>query len=179
MATKHQKFSLNLQGYDDVEREAIAIEVIDKIIKRTRQGKDKNGDKLDGKYSKGYEQSQAFKIGGKSKGKIDLTLSGDMLDSIEILKNSKKVEIGFQKGSVENGKADGNIRGTYGQDKPIPGKARDFLGISDSELQSILRKYPKDSDKAQQRAKELLIKNKESDRLSGKVDVADLEEEDG
>lgn len=178
MATKHQKFSLNLSGYDEVEREAIALEVIDKIIKRTKQGLDKNGKEFSGKagqYTKGYKNSKNYEIAGKSS-KVNLTLSGDMLDAIEILKNSTKVVIGYEKGSSENAKADGNIRGTYGQPSPNPSKARDFLGISEKELNQILKKYPKGTDKSRERAQELLLVNKESQRLSGAIELDDLED---
>lgn len=174
MATKHQKFQLNLSGYSAAEREAIALEVIDKITKRTLQGKDKNGEAF-AKYSKAYTDSINFKIAGKSKSQVNLKLSGDMLDSIKILKNSTKVEIGFEKGSTENGKADGNIRGTYGQSSPV-GPERDFLGISDRELQLILRKYPRDTERAKERARARLLEEETADRLSGRIDLQELEE---
>lgn len=143
MATKHQKFEVNLARYSPSEREAISLEIIEYIKERTRQGKDVNGNAFK-KYSTAYETSLNFKIAGKTKGFVDLTLSGDMLDSIQLLKNAPKVQIGFEKGSVENGKADGNIRGTYGNPSPIPGKARPFLGIKAAELKAILEKYPLD-----------------------------------
>lgn len=175
MTTKHQKFDLDLSDYSPVEREAIALEVIDKIIKRTKSGKDKNGRAFE-KYSKAYKESLAFKIAGKGS-TPDLTLSGDMLDSIKILKNAPKTVIGFKNGSVENGKADGNIRGTYGKEKTV-GPKREFLGISERELNSILSKYPKDSDRSVERAYKRILDEKAADKLSGRVKLQDLEIED-
>lgn len=171
MPTKHQKFRLNLTGYSPEEREAIAVEVIDKIIKRTKKGLDKDGQPFAG-YSKAYKDSLNFKIAGKSS-KVDLTLSGDMLDSIKILQNQgRSVEIGFENGSVENGKADGNIRGTYGKPSPV-GPARPFLGITDKELKSILSKYPPKSEKSLNRANTVLSRESAADKLSGAVEVDD------
>lgn len=172
MPTKHQKFRLNLTGYSLEEREAIAVEVIDKIIKRTKQGLDKNGQPFEG-YSKAYKDSLNFKIAGKSS-KVDLTLSGDMLDSIKILNNAgRSVEIGFEEGSEENGKADGNIRGTYGKPRPV-GPPRPFLGISDKELKAILNKYPPKTERSRNRTESVLTREEASARLSGQVDVEDL-----
>lgn len=162
MATKHQKFSLNLKGYKPVEREAIAIEVIDFIRERTKKGLDKDGNVFP-KYTKGYENSLNFKIGGKSKGQTpDLTLSGDMLDSIKMLRNTPEIEIGFAYGSFENAKADGNIRGTYGDSSAHPKRAKPFLGISQTELEKILKKYPKTNKEKSLNRAEIITSAKEA-----------------
>ncbi len=171
---KNLAFKLNLSDYSPTEREAIAIEVIDKIIARTKKGKDKNGNSF-APYSKEYRDSINFKIGGKS-ARVDLTLSGDMLDSLEIVKNAPVMEIGYTSGNPERGKAEGNILGTYGQPKQTAPK-RDFLGIQGAELDRILKKYPPKTEKSQQRAKETLTKVGESERLSGRINVEDLEDE--
>lgn len=74
-----------------------------------------------------------------------------MLASLEILEAKKgTIEIGFEKGSTENAKAEGNILGTYGKDKQVAPK-RDFLGITKGDLKGILAKYPiKDEEKRSQ-----------------------------
>lgn len=138
MATKWQKFRVNIDSaYSSDERESIADDIIKQIRERTQDGLDKNGVKFK-PYSKAYTQSMAFQIAGKSKGDVDLTLTGDMLGSMVLLSSEKgSLLIGFKNGTEENGKADGNIRGTYGKSKPV-GPARDFLGISQSELKRIL-----------------------------------------
>jgi hypothetical protein len=135
-----------------LERQAVATEVIDKIIERTRERNiDKNGRKLPG-YSKSYRNSDDFKIAGKSAGSVDLTLTGDMLDSLKLLSHRKgKIVIGFDKDdTVNNGKAEGNIKGTYGQSKPIPGKQRDFLGLPKTEILSIESRYIPNSRNAEE-----------------------------
>jgi hypothetical protein len=126
--------------YDQEQRQAIADEVIDFIVNRSKQGLDKYNRSFPN-YSKSYKDSLDFKIAGKSSS-VDLTLSGDMLDSIELLSNRKgSITIGFRPGS-ENDKAEGNIIGSYGQPSGNPAKSRDFLGIHPSDLSSILNKYP-------------------------------------
>lgn len=148
MGTKHQKIDITIpDGYTEDERAAIASEIVDKIVARTKKGVDKNGDKF-APYSKDYVKSLNFKIGGKSKGNVNLTLSGDMLAALDYLDlKKKKITIGYENGSNENAIADGNIRGTYGSSKPSSAHARDFLGISDKELGDILKKFPLNNEK--------------------------------
>lgn len=140
MATKHQKLTIQIpKNYSKSERELIGLDIIDKIVSRTQKGIDKNGSKFPG-YSKSYVDSLDFKVSGKSRGDVNLTLSGDMLASLKILddKKSGSITIGFDKGSEENARADGNIRGTYGSSKASSSKARDFLGIQSKDLKDIL-----------------------------------------
>jgi hypothetical protein len=175
MSTKHQKIDVKLpSGYSSDIREAIAAEIISVIRKRTIKNKDKDGEKFPS-YSKDYTKSVDFRAAGKSKGDINLTLSGDMLASMELLENKKsKISIGFEDGTVQNAKADGNIRGTYGKPKPIPGKARDFLGISSDELEKILKKYPKDDDKAEARADAILKANEKIQKRLDSIEINEL-----
>lgn len=87
-----------------------------------------------------------FRIAGKSKNKVDLTLSGDMLGVMELIKDVRgRLIIGINENKYprEAGKAEGNNEGTYGHSSPImPG--RKFLGISKGALKEILDKYPLD-----------------------------------
>jgi hypothetical protein len=178
VGTKWQRFTIDLSNFDESERDAIAIEVIDRIKRRTQSGLDKNGDTF-APYSKAYRESLEFKIAGKT-AQVDLTLSEDMLDSLQILENKSngKVVIGYQQGSAENGKADGNIRGTYGRSAPVaPG--RDFLGISSNELESITSKYEPGA-KSTQRTAEILTSSAEARRLSAALNLQDITfEEEG
>lgn len=175
MSQKDRQFEIDLSEYSPLEREAIALEVIDRIQKRTKQGLDKNGNKF-APYSKTYKESQNFEIAGKT-ARVNLELSGDMLDSMEIIRNQEngKVIIGYSSGNPEGGKAEGNILGTYGQSSPV-GPKRDFLGISESELEKITAKYPPETSKSERRAADRLTKEGESERLSGRITMEDLDD---
>lgn len=141
MATKWQKIKIDLSGYglSPDQKDEVADLIIERIVNRTDQGKDKNN-KIFKAYSDSYKDSLDFKIAGKKGKPVNLQLSGDMLAALSVLdKTSRSVTIGFENGSEENAKADGNIRGTYGKPTPNPDKARDFLGISNKELSDIIK----------------------------------------
>lgn len=121
------------------DRELVLDEVTDFIRKRTQKGKDKNN-KAFPRYSKDYKASLDFRNAGKSS-KVNLTLSGDMLAAMDILSHKKGSGlIGYENGTEENSRAEGNIKGTYGQRSSIPGKKRDFLGIAQKDLDKIINK---------------------------------------
>lgn len=123
--------------YSDDDANTVAEEVLNYLIERTKSGKGSDGKKFPG-YSESYKKSLAFHIAGKTN-KVDLTLSSEMLESLKILKASNgKVEIGYPKGSDMNGRAEGNIIGSYGG-KPNESKARNFLELSAKELRNIIK----------------------------------------
>lgn len=124
------------------ERELIAQEVIDYIVNRTKEGRDKRENPFPS-YSKEYVKSKDFKIAGKSKSNVNLTLSSEMLDSLQLLSHSRgEIVIGYDKSDSDlNGKVEGNIKGTYGSPTPRPGKKRDFLGIAADKKRAIEDQY--------------------------------------
>ncbi len=141
MVQQKKKIQIN-KKYNPSERMAIAQDVLDYIVDRTQKGISVNGKSKFPKYSKEYKKSLDFKNAGKTS-KVDLTLSGDMLASMELLTQRRgSITIGFEAGTEENDKAEGNQLGSYGQPRPNPSKARKFVGISDNALNKILKKYP-------------------------------------
>lgn len=179
MPAKHQKITIKIpEGYTRSARLALAQEVIDTIVERTtKKNVDKDGSKFP-KYSKSYINSPEFRAAGKSKA-VDLTLSGDTLAAIRLLSESVgEITIGFEKGSEENAKADGNIRGTYGKSRGDSSKARDFLGISRKELEAIKQMFPLD-DRAALRSRivELDVIGKKAKEITGAIRLAELTEE--
>jgi hypothetical protein len=150
--------------YDEQERQAIADDVIEYITKRTKEGKGEGNTKFDNnKYSPEYTKSIDFKLKpNPSPNRVDLFLTGDMLTAIELIEEDEgKIKYGVPDDSPENGKAEGNIRGTYGKSSPNKSKARDFLTISKKELDKILSRYPLEKQKAKERALFLnIIRNK-------------------
>jgi len=144
-----QKVRIDIpKDYKPAIREAIAQDVIQYIVERTKRGVGKNDRPWSGKaavYSKSYIKGLDFRNAGKRNSPVDLTLSADMLTDLQLLSHNKgSVLIGYNNGSENNAKAEGNIKGTYGNKKPIPGKSRDFLGITKKSLNKILGNYPLD-----------------------------------
>lgn len=147
MAAKHQFIDIEIPPeLKPGMRERLAELVIDFIAQRSEQGLDKENKPFK-KYSESYTKSLDFKNAGKSAGDVDLTLSGDMLASMELLRHGRgTIRVGFEKGSEENARADGNIRGTYGQSSPIRGKKRDFLGIKKRALKDLINEVIEEFD---------------------------------
>lgn len=153
MTTKIQRVKFNIpEGLSKEQRIRLGEEIAEKIRKNAESGKgiafDNKGLRegiVDSyvkfkKYSKSYINSLDFKNAGKSAGSVDLTLSGDLLQSLDVVKDSpSEIVLGFP--DDQNGKADGNIRGTYGKEKPNPDKARNFLGLTQSDFNKIIKKY--------------------------------------
>lgn len=120
----------------------IGEEIIDYIIERTKDGKGANGKAFPG-YSKSYINSLDFAIAGKSPDEVDLTLSSELLDSLKVVSiEGRKLRIGYDEGdSRNNGVAEGNIIGSYGQPKANAKKARNFLEITSKEIEPIVNRY--------------------------------------
>lgn len=107
------------------------------IEKNTGFNPDTGRNKKFPKYTKEYAAKK-----GSSATDVNLVLSADMFNAMDVLSVSKgAVTIGFENGTPENGKAEGNQLGTYGQKSPIPGKARPFLGIQKNDLERIISEY--------------------------------------
>ena len=130
--------------YSASEKRAIANDIRQYIIERTQRGLGKGAKPWSGKagqYSEAYVNSVEGRIGGKSKGgPVNLTLSSEMLGSVRESVKGSRIVIDVEEG--QRPKAEGNVKGTYGQSSPIKGKARNFLDISSAELKSILANYP-------------------------------------
>lgn len=122
------------------QRSQLGEDIVEHIRLRTESGHDKNGRKFR-RYSPEYVKSLDFKIAGKSKDKINLTLTGDMLAALEVISHRKgQVIVGYEDGEQAD-KAEGNILGVNGK------KPRPFLGISDAKLKQLLSQYEPPEDK--------------------------------
>lgn len=131
------------KGYSTAEREAIAAEIISFVRERTLKQKDYEM----GRFPE-YEKNYAA-LKGVGRKQVNLKLSGAMLAELDTVKNKDgKLVIGYEEGSAQQGKAEGNQIGSYGQPQGNPDKARRFLGIRDDHLKKILDKYPIDDPEA-------------------------------
>lgn len=130
-ADKRRAFTRAARG------EAVKLEfgarVVDEIVRRTQEDNvDKKGARFR-KYSKAYIKSLNFEIAGKEAGKVDLTLSGDMLGTMQVLGVAgSSVTIGWNI-QVEDEKAGYHVEGTGKMPK------RDFLGLPKDEQYKILK----------------------------------------
>lgn len=145
MAKKFQKqIKIKIpKGYTERERKIIGEEMVQRIIERSREErKDKNGETFAG-YSEQYAQSLDGRNAGKRKNApANLTLTGEMLDSLSYVKSSDgELVIGYKKGTPPEvlARAEGNITGQYGKNKAKP---RDFMGLTKEERDEILSSYP-------------------------------------
>lgn len=161
MSDKPYQFKVTIPDvYSAVEREAIAAEIVSFCRQRTLSGEDFK-----------HKPFPEYRPTYHKKGKPDLNLSGDMLAEFGAVKiKEKEITFGFDDGSDNAGKAEGNQLGTYGQPKPIRGRARKFLGLTPSDLKDILKKYPPDDpEKSANRAADVLEAQKDVDKFAGEV----------
>lgn len=125
------------KGLTREQRAKIADLAIEFMVDRTMDRRDVDGKKFP-KYSKAYTESLDFKNAGKSKNNVNLQLSGDMLAALDILENTDgKIIVGYEPGTDEEARAEGNILGSYGGD-PNEKRARRFLGIKKDDLKKII-----------------------------------------
>jgi len=112
-------------------RLAIAQRVLDYIRERTEDGKDVRGNPLSGPYSKDYQESTVFKLLGKSANDINMTLTGNMLSSMDVLGDGASTfVIGFGDQLQRDKAYNHNVGGT------VP--ARKFFGIRQGDLRDLV-----------------------------------------
>lgn len=139
---------------DSTIRKEIGKRIVDRIVERTQdQGIDKDGNKFT-KYSKAYMKSLEFRVYGKSK-KVDLTLTGAMLSSVDVISTGDVVKVGFTD-KEQFLKASGHIDGT-GANNALP--VRDFWGLPLEDVQTIIKETIKDANSDYTEALASLDKN--------------------
>lgn len=117
--------------FDSTDRTKAAQLIIETIVQRTMSNLDSNGKKFPN-YSDEYANSLEFKIAGKSKTDPNLTLTGDMLNSIQVLESGNGyITIGYNQGTPENDKA-------VWAERSDNGPVRAFLNVQDKELETIV-----------------------------------------
>lgn len=126
------------------QRTELADLIVEYIVQRSQDGKSKyNRPFPGGGYSKSYSESLDFKNAGKSRDRVNLTLTGDMLAALDMLNHKKgAITVGFEKGAEENGRAEGLITGKYGKNI---GPKRDFLGITKKKLRELVKDVEEDN----------------------------------
>jgi hypothetical protein len=143
-----QKLDLNeLTGRniasDPVLVRKIAQGIIDYMVDRAKSGRGLGRKDLKSPYSKSYSESLAFKAASKSRNDVNMTLSGDMLRSIDILEeDGASVVIGIDD-EVDAPKAYGHQTGFEGHPTIPSGKyKRPFFGVTTDEVKKeVLPKF--------------------------------------
>ena len=122
----------------------IGRRIIDVMVNRTLDGKDKNNKKFR-KYSRAYKESAVFKIYKPGQNLVDLKLTGAMLAAIDVI---KLTPTGFIIGFVDEDqrlKASGHVNGDNPNGMPI----RDFFGVPNkTELEGIINDSIKEFNNA-------------------------------
>jgi phage gpG-like protein len=131
-----------LTGKDLSSNESLMNEigqaVIDYTLKRASETLGQGRKALHSPYSEEYADSLDFKAAGKSKGKVNMKLSGDMLSTVDLLSvDSSKIKIGINDPD-QAPKAYGHQSGFAGHPtiKGVP--ARKFLGITNQEFKEFI-----------------------------------------
>lgn len=128
----------------------IAQGIIDYMVDRAKDGKGIGRRDLKSPYSKAYAESLAFKAAGKSRNNVNMTLSGDMLRSIDILEeDGASVTIGIDD-PIDAPKAYGHQTGFEGHPTIPQGKyRRRFFGVTSDEIKKeIIPKFKDDIDRS-------------------------------
>jgi len=164
------------EEYNHETRVAIAQDILEEIRERAKRGVGIDSSKREKTfpaYSKAYTQSLDYKNAKGTSKTVNLTLSGDMLAELDLVKDTKgKLVIGFDPGSDAAGRAEGNIRGSYGDSRGSKAKARNFLGLPKEVITGILKKYP---IKDRQKTDENVSKSKAKQQAAKKVARKDID----
>lgn len=127
-------FGVDVKGNEALKL-AMAEALLTKIIDKTQEGKSRTGKGFK-KYSKSYQKSDDFKAFGKT-GKVNLTLSGDMLGLIDVTADtSNTVTLGWDE-SDEAAKAHGHITGNPATRLPV----RDFFGLNNKDINEVKNEF--------------------------------------
>jgi hypothetical protein len=114
-------------------KEAIGEAFIQKIIERTESGEGVDGKKFT-EYSNEYADSLAFKAFGKKKNKVNLTQTGSMLGTLDIVESKgNKIKIGWDD-DTENAKA-------YNHNTGDTITKRAFFGITDDDIKAVSKEF--------------------------------------
>ena len=126
----------------EAEKQSIGQALIDRIIDRTESGKGLNGKNLKSPYSDAYADSLDFKAFGKSKNKVNMTLTGDMLASIDILSSTRDtITIG-----IEGDEAPKAFNHQTGDTVP----KRRFFGVTRKDIETAVSNNEGPSDPSEQ-----------------------------
>lgn len=164
-----QTIDLSAEAGVDLSRDPslvrqIGQEIIDFMVERSQNGRGLGGVKLKSPYSKAYQESLEFKAFGKSATDVNMTLTGDMLGSIDIGDDSPDA----LKIQVED---DLQIKKSYNHNVGDTLQKRPFFGVDSSELQGILSSHKDDFDSLKQDIEQTKQSIRESNQQQQLIDI--------
>lgn len=138
-------FGVDLSGRPDLALR-VGQAIIDKIVDRTEnQNKSIKGNPLKG-YSTAYKESDEFADFGKSPNDVNMTLTGRMMDDMDILNesniisnNTNVLKVGFVDGT-ETLKAYAHNIGRENDPKVTVPK-REFFGLNKKEINDVKKSF--------------------------------------
>lgn len=125
---------------------AIGQALLDRILERTADGIDVNGDKFP-KYSDAYKKSLPFKAWGKSAGDVNLELTGQMLGTLDFInEGSNDLTLGWDN-EEQILKAYNHITGDT-----VP--KRDFFGANQADIDAVAKQFEGELSRVRQNREE-------------------------
>lgn len=125
-------FGVSLVGNEALKQQ-IGQALIDRIIERTESNLDVNGKNLK-PYSKEYIESDDFKAFDKSENDVNMTLTGNMLGTLDIVDTSgSKIKLGWDD-ATENAKA-------YNHNVGDTVKKRPFFGVTKADIDVVKKEF--------------------------------------
>jgi hypothetical protein len=155
-----QEFDLEeILGVDLSQDETLAAEigqdVIEFIQKRSLDGQGIGGKKLKSPYSKAYTKTTEFEVAGKAPTDVNMRLTGEMIDSIEVLDfDGSVLTVGIEGDQAP--KAHGHMTGKNGE---VPAMQREFFGLTENELEKILDNYSSRIDQLKESESQSVVNN--------------------
>jgi hypothetical protein len=148
-----QKLDLNELTGRDISSDPVLVRkiaqgVIDYMVDRAKEGRGLGRKDLKSPYSKAYANSLSFKAAGKSRNQVNMTLTGDMLRSIDILEEDGALVVIGIDDEVDAPKAYGHQTGFEGHPTIPNGKyKRPFFGVTSDEVKrEVLPKFKAEID---------------------------------
>lgn len=145
--------------------------IIDYMQGRISQGLGFNKQKLRSPYQDSYADSLDFQAAGKSKGNVNMELSGDMLGSVDVIQEREsgaKFRVGFTDSQVIP-RAYGHISGFEGhpEEEKMSKYQRVFFGVSEKEFKDeILPAFETDLEELKNREPDFRLE----DRIQGSAE---------
>lgn len=147
-------------------KQRIGQAIIDRIIERNEQNKSVEGGNLKTPYSKSYAKSKKFELYGKSRGDVNMKLTGDMLSSVDISEtrgNQVKIEL-------DQGQAPKGYNHHTGDTVP----RRPWFGVNKKELNEIKREFKNELRQVKEGKEEVEQRQEQAQVEQERLDLATI-----